>query len=84
MSVKLSEEMVGESLLYNDSVIGFVYETKARPLQPDLHRAARPPAPLILCLQKSNILRLRNISFTFAEIVPFPLLAFIKGKDVGL
>jgi hypothetical protein len=34
---KVSYEMVGTSLLYNDGDIGFVCETKDRPLQPDLH-----------------------------------------------
>lgn len=34
-----SYEMLGASLLYNDGGIGFVYETKDRPLQPDVHSA---------------------------------------------
>lgn len=35
--VKFSYEMVGVSILYIDGGIGCVYETKARPLQPDVH-----------------------------------------------
>jgi hypothetical protein len=48
ISVKFSYEMVGASLLYNDGSIGFVYETKDRPLQIDVYsvvlsaRAATP------------------------------------------
>lgn len=56
ISVKLSDEMVGASLFYNDSVIGSLYQTKARPIQPDVHRAVSSASAANFIFPEKNIL----------------------------
>jgi hypothetical protein len=84
ISVKFSHKMVEASLLYNNGGSGFVYEKKTDPCNLKCTAYSRPPTPRLLYLPKSNNLYVRKIFFTFAEIVSFLLLAFIKGKELGL
>jgi len=85
LSVKFSYEMVGASILYNDGGIGCVYETKDRPLRPDVHSIVSSAcAATFIFAEKFAKLCARKIFFTFPEIVPFLVLEFIKGKKLGL